>query len=108
MVAKSYQQGHEIIFDKGQGRWVYSDNGELASIVRPCKKCGKFPTLEGYDACLGHLDGIKSACCGHGVDDGFCLQARNNLLDEVIGYYMEKDEEIGIFTSFADRDQIKP
>lgn len=36
---------------------------------RPCIRCGNPPTPEGYDACLGHLEGVKSACCGHGVSE---------------------------------------
>ena len=31
------------------------------------------PTKEGYDACLGHIDGAKSACCGHGVEEPYVL-----------------------------------
>ena len=80
MVAKSCQQGHEIIFDRNQGMWLYSDTNEFIDTERPCKKCGKFPTPEGYDACLGHLDGIRSACCGHGAENGFCLQARDSMI----------------------------
>jgi hypothetical protein len=32
----------------------------------PCSNCGKYKTYEGYDGCLGELDGIANACCGHG------------------------------------------
>lgn len=32
-----------------------------------CEKCGKGPTQEGHDGCLGTLPGdIMNACCGHG------------------------------------------
>jgi len=49
---------------------------------RACARCGRMPTSEGYDACLGFLSGIntefgfepvQSACCGHGVYDGFVV-----------------------------------
>lgn len=36
---------------------------------RLCVKCGQPPTSEGYDACLGYIEGVKSACCGHGISD---------------------------------------
>ena len=37
----------------------------------PCAKCGKLPTKEGYDACLGTLPGVIDACCGHGVKEAY-------------------------------------
>jgi hypothetical protein len=37
----------------------------------PCKHCGKMPSKEGHDACIANLPGIKYACCGHGVEDGY-------------------------------------
>lgn len=39
--------------------------------TRSCIRCGKFPTVEGYDSCLGDLPGVDFACCGHGVEDGY-------------------------------------
>jgi hypothetical protein len=40
---------------------------------RPCPKCKKMPTEEGYDACLGRIEGTKNACCGHGIQEGFIM-----------------------------------
>ena len=71
MVARSYQRGHKIVYLNG--KWVYADNLESADKERPCVRCGKFPTKEGHDACLGKLKGVKSACCGHGIERGFQL-----------------------------------
>lgn len=34
-----------------------------------CIKCGKPPTPEGHDGCLGTLPAVMNACCGHGRDD---------------------------------------
>ncbi len=65
-----YQKGHITEFVVGLG-WVYSDTKESTDIERPCKKCGKMPTTEGHDACLGTLDKVKFACCGHGVEEGY-------------------------------------
>jgi hypothetical protein len=61
----SYSRGHKIIFF--QNNWVYADSLTKITDKRKCKKCNKSPTKEGYDACLGFKQGIKSACCGHGV-----------------------------------------
>ena len=34
---------------------------------------GTHPTKEGYDACLGHIDGAIHACCGHGAEKGYIM-----------------------------------
>jgi len=48
--------------------WVYSDDKiPLKNEERPCTRCGRLPTIEGYDACIGYIEGATSACCGHGV-----------------------------------------
>lgn len=39
----------------------------------PCVKCGKLPTKEGHDACLGTLPGVTDACCGHGVKEAYII-----------------------------------
>ena len=69
MAAKSFSRGHATIYIGGA--WVYCDNGEPVDTNRPCAKCGKLPTPEGYDACVGFVPGAKSACCGHGVEKGY-------------------------------------
>ena len=63
----SYDRGHEIYFKKGF--WYYIDNDEILSNDRSCKRCGRAPTKEGYDACVGHLENASSICCGHGVSE---------------------------------------
>ena len=50
------------------GKYVYTDTGEDICTPRPCPKCGNLPTPEGHDPCLGHLPGVRAACCGHGVE----------------------------------------
>jgi len=68
---KSYQRGHEIIYNAKQGKWIYADNGEGVEIERPCKRCERMPTVEGHDACLGELKDVSFACCGHGVQKSY-------------------------------------
>ena len=55
----------------GKDKWIYEDNNEpfVNNPIkpRPCKKCNRLPTKEGYDACMGHIEGATSVCCGHGV-----------------------------------------
>ena len=71
-MVKSYSHGHEIYFDGN--KWLYTDtDAAIDGQERPCKRCGQMPTREGYDACLGHIAGATSACCGHGVENPFVL-----------------------------------
>jgi len=63
-MANGYQSGHKIIYTD---RWLYADTMTSIDIPRPCVRCGRLPTKEGYDACLGFIDGAESACCGHGA-----------------------------------------
>ena len=56
----SYLRGHKVFWDKTN--WFYYDNKEPVDDLRPCIRCGKLPTVEGYDACLN-----KEGCCGHGI-----------------------------------------
>jgi hypothetical protein len=67
MTARAYIRGHLAQWDGGC--WLYCDTGEPIDKRRSCARCGKAPTKEGHDACLGTLLGIQSACCGHGVGD---------------------------------------
>lgn len=67
----SYSRGWEIYFD-GKN-WRYCDNNEIDNDLRPCKKCGRLPTKEGHDACLGYIKGAISACCGHGIEEGYVM-----------------------------------
>lgn len=64
---KSYIRGHEIEFLNGE--WVYCDTKEPTQSSfgeRSCGYCNEFRTPEGHDACLGTLNGVMNACCGHG------------------------------------------
>ena len=43
-----------------------------------CGECGKGPSAEGHDGCLGTLPGpIMNACCGHGCVDAAYIQFEN-------------------------------
>ena len=71
---KSHLRGWDIYYDGVN--WRYSDNDKITDDSRPCKKCNCYPTKEGYDACLGRIDGVSSACCGHGVENYY--EVRND------------------------------
>ncbi len=65
-MASSYSRGWPIVFTD-PGPWLYVDTGLEVTDKRPCSRCGKPPTKEGFDACLGEIPGVSHACCGHGV-----------------------------------------
>ena len=63
MPARSSIRGWPVFWNGS--KWIYDDTGSEFDDKRPCRHCGKLPTLEGYDACLGKLPNVWSACCGH-------------------------------------------
>jgi hypothetical protein len=67
----AYIRGNPIIYS--QGSWIYEDGTPIGKEERPCTRCGKMPTKEGYDACLGYIQGAKQACCGHGVEEPYIM-----------------------------------
>lgn len=72
MTVKTYSKGWPVVYD-GE-KWVWEDSGiPVVDEERPCKRCGKIPTIEGYDACLGFIEGVTSACCGHGIKEPFIM-----------------------------------
>jgi hypothetical protein len=79
--AMSRARGHKIAFDEDDWQWLYADTNEPLGDGngRPCIRCGRLPTKEGHDACLGMLRGVVSACCGHGVVDPFIMYVEDRV-----------------------------
>ena len=71
----SHERGHETYWDGTV--WRYLDNDDLCEewggYARACIGCGEMPTPEGYDACLGRIEGMVSVCCGHGVHEPYSV-----------------------------------
>lgn len=62
------------------GEWYFSDTGKPTESTwrdRPCGYCGLPPTPEGHDGCLGTLEGVANACCGHGEPQTAYVQFEN-------------------------------
>lgn len=72
-MSESYLRGYKI--EMLNGEWVFSDTKESTVKTwrkRPCGHCGEYNTPEGHDGCLGTLQGIMNACCGHGqINDAY-------------------------------------
>ena len=69
MTQHAHNRGWPIQWDGKQ--WINSETRKPFDNKRACRRCGRKPTPEGYDACLGHIDGVTSACCGHGVENQY-------------------------------------
>lgn len=72
MTATAQTRGHRIYFDGKD--WRYSDDDSLAIQPRACNRCGRFPTRQGFDSCLGEIQNVTAACCGHGIENGFVIK----------------------------------
>lgn len=81
----SQQRGNPIVWDQASEIWVYVDDRSPISVERPCVKCAKMPTPEGYDACLGYIPDAIGACCGHGVVDGYVID-RSGQSHPIVAY----------------------
>jgi hypothetical protein len=68
-MSTGYERGHKIFYDGCN--WRYFDNGKIIEDKRPCIRCGKYPNADDSDACIGHLDNVVAACCGHGKYKGY-------------------------------------
>lgn len=67
----TYSRGHKTYYDGRE--WRYMNTNEIDDGKCPCARCGRLPTAEGYDACLGYIPGATSACCGHGVESPYVV-----------------------------------
>ena len=68
---ETFMQGYKVFWDQKSYTWRYADTGESTKLIRPCCRCGRYPTKGGHDACIANSSGITAACCGHGVDGGY-------------------------------------
>jgi hypothetical protein len=66
----AYIRGTRAVYRFKRWRWAEPPYEYIpVDLVKlPCTRCGRPPTREGYDACVGHVEGATSVCCGHGVE----------------------------------------
>ena len=51
----------------------FQDGVPMDKEERPCTRCGRMPNKGGSDACLGHIEGYSSMCCGHGKEEEYAV-----------------------------------
>lgn len=81
LVVRANHYGRDIYYNEDTMDWHFTDSDDIVKAddkvdysyrqYQKCSHCGKYPTEEGYDSCLGHIDGADAACCGHGTDLGY-------------------------------------
>jgi hypothetical protein len=74
-----------------RGELLYTTEHIGSGQFAKCSNCGKLPTLEGHDGCLGELDTgiVMNACCGHGDEyfayvqywDKSCIRGREAVVE---------------------------
>jgi hypothetical protein len=80
-----WRRGHRIV-RFSDGRWRWAATGRFIVMGAhptdpPCTVCHLPPTPEGHDPCLGTLEGVASACCGHGgIVEGYRVFADGTRL----------------------------
>ena len=82
MTVKSTWRGHKI--ECRNGKWYFCDNGGLVEDDpdRMCGYCNLPSRKDGHDACLGELEGVMNACCGHGVKADAYTQLMDGEINE--------------------------
>ena len=74
VIVTGYNRGHKYVYNFDYEHIKSNLNGKELNITEmPCVRCGKMPSKEGHDQCLGRLPGVLAACCGHGVEEGYIL-----------------------------------
>jgi hypothetical protein len=76
MAAHGHHRGHPMTYDEDAQIWRYDDDGTPVpdDPDRRCAHCNLPNREDGHDACLGHIEGVMNACCGHGRTDEAYVQ----------------------------------
>lgn len=88
-MVKAALRGHPVYIDD-HNNIRYADDNSLYDDSRPCKYCGKYPTEEGHDACLGNIPNADNACCGHGENALAYIMKENSSVNIDICEFVEK------------------
>lgn len=74
-IEEAYNLGNAIDWNEEEQTWFLIETGDLITTETymnlVCPKCKKMPTKDAHDPCIKNLPGVKFACCGHGVSEGY-------------------------------------
>lgn len=90
MTVTSYIRGHKVYYDENDKEWKYCDEKLKNSdkIAEVCPRCCQPHLSFDCDFCLRPLQYCKfivSACCGHGVEQGYIQLADGRIFREENG-----------------------
>lgn len=78
-MVEGYIFGQAVTYDDDAGCFRYVRDGvKVTKPPRACERCGRrhqycWQCKDYHDACIGHIDGASSVCCGHGVQQGYVV-----------------------------------
>lgn len=58
-----------------------------------CNICKKCRTIEGHDGCIGTLENVMNACCGHGISEEAYVQFNHKEYDKAPNKYRIEGKE---------------
>lgn len=97
-------RGHKVTCTDGIN-WFYDDDGGLCDENdRPCTKCGILAAHDEPDPCLGWLEGVDYACCGHGNPRYEYVKVGDTRYDSVEAWRL--DTERGTIITTTDRQEV--
>lgn len=75
VIRSGFVRGHDTAWSYERQAHVFVATGELAPASGgdepACPFCGLHAERNGPDPCLGEMVAVGSACCGHGVHEGW-------------------------------------
>ena len=108
--------GQKVLVDENNVH-TYADTGEEVKFFpngcinaeqRQCPHCN-LTQSDGIDPCLGRLPGVRAACCGHGVKDGYIAFTNHTSIKIKIFSICKDmdDDEKRKFIEFDKKDSLR-
>ena len=85
MVAKTFIRGHKAFYDEKSGKWKFYEQSKNTE-NEVCPRCCQPHIQTDCDYCMKPLrdcNYITSACCGHGVQNGYIVLQDGRIFEEV-------------------------
>lgn len=112
------ERGHRLVLVEWPDRYdgtpmrspsFYADDGELGpydgGLWRPCAVCRAEQPDGEPDACLGYVDGVWAACCGHGdVRQAYAARRDEGIVREHAALEWFAEHGVGPFVPPRERE----
>ena len=81
-------RGH-LIYTVNGIDWYYEEDNTIYLNDRDCVACGACVKSDEPDPCLGWLDGVDYACCGHGDPDYEYVKVGDTRYDSLHAWLLD-------------------